>query len=216
MPINTILRLFTPNTAKFHDVFDEMAAVIQTTANEFVGLCRTADDAVRKDHAIKIYNLEMEHDKFTRKIFIELGRNFITPFDREDIHYLAEAMDDICDTINLTATKIVAYQISADKYENVHYYADAVKIAADAVAEGVRSLRSIKKLDIANEQIKKIRDQHEFAYGRLLDMYQNLFKSDLAMLDIFKRKDILENFEQVIKSCMAAANTIESVVVKYA
>ena len=29
------------------------------------------------------------------KIFVQLGENFITPFDREDINYLAAGLDDI-------------------------------------------------------------------------------------------------------------------------
>ena len=216
MPLNTVLRLFTPNTAKFHDLFDEMSTVLEKVGHEFVGLCKTPDDAVRKDHSIKIHNLEIEHDALTRKIFIELGKNFITPFDREDIHYLAESMDHICDAANLTATKMAAYQISSDKYENVQYFASAVKTALNAVAEGVRSLRSIKDLDVTNAKIKVIREQYQIANDRLLDMYQNLFKSELGMMDVFKRKDILENFEQIITYCSTAANTMESVVVKYA
>jgi uncharacterized protein Yka (UPF0111/DUF47 family) len=84
MSVNTILKLFTPNTAKFHDIFDEMAVVVQQTGKEFLGICKTANDAVRKDHAMKIRTLEVEGDKLTRRIFVELGRNFITPFDRKD------------------------------------------------------------------------------------------------------------------------------------
>jgi len=37
-------------------------------------------------------------------IFTELGKNFITPFDREDIHYLASALDDIA-TISMLQQK---------------------------------------------------------------------------------------------------------------
>jgi len=50
----------------------------------------------------------MEHvnDDYTHKIFTELGKNFITPFDREDIHYLATALDDIADYIYASAKKI--------------------------------------------------------------------------------------------------------------
>ena len=39
----------------------------------------------------EIEDLEHVNDDYTHRIFTELGRNFITPFDREDIHYLATA-----------------------------------------------------------------------------------------------------------------------------
>ena len=54
----------------------------------------------------QIEDLEHKNDDLTHKIFTELSRNFITPFDREDIHYLASAMDDVADYIFASAKKI--------------------------------------------------------------------------------------------------------------
>jgi uncharacterized protein Yka (UPF0111/DUF47 family) len=53
----------------------------------------------------QIEDLEHANDELTHNIFTELGRNFITPFDREDIHYLATSLDDIADTIYAAAKK---------------------------------------------------------------------------------------------------------------
>ena len=47
----------------------------------------------------KLEDLEHANDELTHNLFTELGRNFITPFDREDIHYLATSLDDIADYI---------------------------------------------------------------------------------------------------------------------
>ena len=44
--------------------------------------------------------MEREGDKQTHLIFDELGKTFITPFDREDIHDLASTMDDVIYGIN--------------------------------------------------------------------------------------------------------------------
>jgi uncharacterized protein Yka (UPF0111/DUF47 family) len=53
-------------------------------------------DFSKREILIKqIEDLEHINDDNTHRIFTELGRNFITPFDREDIHYLATALDDI-------------------------------------------------------------------------------------------------------------------------
>ena len=53
----------------------------------------------------QVEDQEHVNDDFTHKIFTELGRNFITPFDREDIHYLASALDDIADYIYAISQK---------------------------------------------------------------------------------------------------------------
>ncbi|TMO89757.1 DUF47 domain-containing protein, partial [Pseudoalteromonas sp. S3260] len=60
----------------------------------------------------QIEDLEHKNDDNTHRIFTELGRNFITPFDREDIHYLASSLDDIADYIFASAKKINFYSVN--------------------------------------------------------------------------------------------------------
>ena len=60
----------------------------------------------------KLEDLEHLNDDHTHKLFTELGRNFITPFDREDIHTLASALDDIADYIYSSAKKIIFYRVN--------------------------------------------------------------------------------------------------------
>ncbi len=62
----------------------------------------------------KLEDLEHDNDELTHQIFQELGKNFITPFDREDIHYLAIALDDICDYIYASAKKINFYKVKSN------------------------------------------------------------------------------------------------------
>lgn len=64
--------------------------------------------------AALITNEDLEHanDELTHNIFTELGRNFITPFDREDIHYLATSLDDIADYIYAAGKKINFYHVN--------------------------------------------------------------------------------------------------------
>ena len=60
----------------------------------------------------QLEDLEHDNDELTHRVFTELGRNFITPFDREDIHYLASALDDIADYIYAAAKKINFYRVN--------------------------------------------------------------------------------------------------------
>mgnify|MGYP000824866037 FL=1 len=63
----------------------------------------------REDYYKRIKDMEREGDKQTHLIFDELGKTFITPFDREDIHDLASTMDDVIDGINSCAKRITIY-----------------------------------------------------------------------------------------------------------
>ena len=69
------------------------------------------DVDIRANLLAQIENLEHKNDDLTHTIFTELGRNFITPFDREDIHYLATSLDDIADYIYASAKKINFYNL---------------------------------------------------------------------------------------------------------
>jgi predicted phosphate transport protein (TIGR00153 family) len=62
----------------------------------------------------QIDKLENKGDELTHQIYLELGKNFITPFDREDIHSLATAIDDVADYIQGSANRMLLYNI--DEY----------------------------------------------------------------------------------------------------
>ena len=99
MSFNTILNFFQPRDRVFYGLFEKVVETNKVMAiylNEFVN---TSDFEAREAVLKKIENLEHQNDENTHQIFTELGRNFITPFDREDIHYLASALDDIADYI---------------------------------------------------------------------------------------------------------------------
>lgn len=53
---------------------------------------------------------ELEGDEVTHKIYKQLNKSFITPFDREDIHQLASNVDDVVDTINGVSQRIRLYR----------------------------------------------------------------------------------------------------------
>ena len=56
---------------------------------------------------------EIEHgaDEATHEIIRKVNSSFITPFDREDIHGLASALDDCMDLMEATVDLIVLYRI---------------------------------------------------------------------------------------------------------
>jgi uncharacterized protein Yka (UPF0111/DUF47 family) len=53
---------------------------------------------------------EHEMDDLTHEIFVQLGENFITPFDREDINLLTSGLDDIADYIYASSKYIYLYK----------------------------------------------------------------------------------------------------------
>ena len=103
MGFNSIMKIFMPKDRIFYSLFEQVAETVAKMGQVMKQVVTEPDYDKRAALISQIEDLEHVNDDLTHKIFTELGRNFITPFDREDIHYLASALDDICDYIFASA-----------------------------------------------------------------------------------------------------------------
>src|SRR5205814_1486742 len=90
-----------PREMRFFDMFDEAAACLTRAAGKFLDMVTQFDRLAARSQEIK--HEEGACDEIVGKIIKSLDRSFITPFDREDIHTLATAFDDILDNMEETA-----------------------------------------------------------------------------------------------------------------
>ena len=60
----------------------------------------------REIHFLKIDELEQKGENITRQTNLELSKNFITPFDREDIYSLITSIDDVADNLHGASSRI--------------------------------------------------------------------------------------------------------------
>ena len=100
-------------------------------------------------------DLEHANDELTHSVFTELGRNFITPFDREDIHYLATSLDDIADYIYASAKKINFYRVNPNDM-GMQKMAELIEQGAQQVRIAVAELRDMKNMRNITEALVKI------------------------------------------------------------
>lgn len=87
MGINTFGRLFMPKNKVFYELFEDVAEKVHEMGIKLKEMVSEPDSNKRAAVLAQIEDLEHKNDDNTHRIFTELGRNFITPFDREDIHY---------------------------------------------------------------------------------------------------------------------------------
>ena len=117
MGLNNILQKFLPKDKVFYSIFEQMTSNLDEMGETLVQSLQTEDFVKRAELFQQIENFEHKNDSLTHKVFIELGQNFITPFDREDIHQLAMALDDVADYIYAATKKITLYNlIEIDDY----------------------------------------------------------------------------------------------------
>jgi len=211
-----ILSYFLPKDKVFYSLFEEASDNLQDIAKKLVQVVNEPDYNKRDVIIKEMQNIEHKNDEITHKIFIELGRNFITPFDREDIHALASALDDIADYIYSAAKKINFYKIDPISDQGIQKTAEAIKEAVAAVKAAVMELRNLKNTQKIIECVIKI-NSIENSADVIFDMsIERLFDSDVDAKELIKRREIYQVMEIATDKCEDAGNVIESIVVKYA
>ncbi|MEN9340377.1 MAG: hypothetical protein RIQ62_1689 [Bacteroidota bacterium] len=215
MAIKSILKFFQPKDRIFYGLFEQVSENVYHMGKKLHEVVNTPDFS---DRAVIITQLEqMEHDAddITHQIFIELGKNFITPFDREDIHYLASAIDDVADYIYSSAKKINFYNVDPND-QGIQKMAEVIEMGTMALKTAVMELRNMKNVgNITNALVKinSLENQADDIYDLSIE---RLFATEPDAKEVIKKREIYQVMELVTDKCEDAANVIESIVVKYA
>lgn len=211
-----ILSYFLPKDKVFYSLFEQASDNLEKIAKNLLQVVHEPDFNKRGVIIKEMEDIEHQNDNITHKIFIELGRNFITPFDREDIHSLASALDDIADCIYAAGKKINFYKIDPISDQGIQKMAEAISGAVKSVKEAVTELRNLKNTQKIIECVIKINSIENNA-DDIFDMsIERLFESDVDAKELIKRREIYQVMEVATDKCEDAGNVIESIVVKYA
>ncbi|MCC6691852.1 MAG: DUF47 domain-containing protein, partial [Chitinophagaceae bacterium] len=163
----------------------------------------------------KIEDMEHVNDDHTHQIFTELSRNFITPFDREDIHALATSLDDIADYIYGSAKKINFYRVNPNDI-GIQKFADLISLGCVQVHKAVTELRNMKNMRQITDALVAI-NSIENQGDDIFDMsIERLFATEPDAKEVIKKREIYQIMEVVTDKCEDAANVIESIIIKYA
>ena len=214
MGFNAIVKLFLPKDRVFYTLFEQVADNLAEMGDIFKRAIEEPDASKRLELFRKLEDGEHKNDDITHQLFIELGQNFITPFDREDIHQLAMALDDVADYIYASSKKIINYGIDEmDSYmKNI---ATIVQKATIALGIAVRELRNMKKLDNITKACVTINSLENQADDLLDEALIRLFSERFDPIEIIKLKDTYQDMEIITDKCEDAANVIESIIIKY-
>src|SRR5262245_53493415 len=200
-----------PREQKFFDMFDETTAIIVTAAEAFAHLVEDFDHLDRRVTGLR----ELEHkcDMSVEKILKALGRTFITPLDREDIHTLATSLDDVLDNMEEAAYRLTAFHIDKPRPEALKL-ALIIQHACVHVQKAVRLCRgNLGAEDIALElrEISRLENEAD-------DIYRNveadLFANPPEIMTFIKLRDLFAWLESTVDACRDVAHVINEIVVK--
>ncbi len=216
MGLNTILKIFTPKNKIFYDYFEKMVDRVEEMGEVMKQLVAEEDFDKRAQLILVIENLEHVCDDITHTLFTELGRNFITPFDREDIHYLASALDDIADYIYSSAKKINFYRVNPKTDSGITRMAQLIALGSTYVKAAVYGLRDMKNMRKMTEALIKINDIENEADDIFDLSIDKLFAEEPDAKQVIKKRELYQILETATDKCEDAGNVIESIIIKYA
>lgn len=212
---NSIVKLFMPKDRVFYSLFEDVAANLVEMGKVLVELVETKDAVVRKDKVHLIERLEHKNDDYTHRIFVELGQNFITPFDREDIHYLAATLDDVADYIHGSAKRIDIYKVT-EINDSVRKLADLIYQGTLELSRAIPELRNMSNMRVITDACVKINSLENHAddiYDRAI---ADLFEQESNAVELIKMREIYQALEIATDKCEDCANVIETIIIKYA
>ncbi len=130
-----------PREERFFDMFDEASAVLTRASARFLEMVTEFDRLTERSQELK--REEHEVDQVIGKIIQALDSTFITPLDREDIHSLASALDDVMDNMEETAHLFAVFRIERPTPQAVSM-ARLIRDACHHLEGAIRLLRSLK------------------------------------------------------------------------
>ena len=198
-----------PKEGRFFDLFNAHAAQVVRAAHELKALTEHYED--REQHMRLIDDAEHAADRITAETIRLLHKTFITPLDRDHIHQLVNAMDDICDLIQDTSESLSLYDVKAITPDAARLADISVK-CSERVKDVVELLgREDRKFDAILKTCEEI-DRLESDADRVMrSAVSKLFREEKDVREVMKMHAIYQLLESITDRCLDVANLAEGI-----
>ena len=170
------------------------------------------DDPCR-ERAQTITQMEKEADEVRRILIDELNRTFVTPMDREDIHALSRAIDDIIDYGYTTVGEMDILDVKPN-----NYLRRMVSLLRDAAREiHLSVLRLSDHPAVAEDhavRAKALENRVETVYREALADLFHLPRDVDHVVEMLKLREIYRHLSNAADRGDEAANVLTDIVVK--
>lgn len=205
-----------PKEEKFFDMFKKQAELAKTICTQFKTLLDNFEDKQKMSECVDIIRAtEDEGDQLLHDILVSLAKTFVTPIDREDIHDLANHMDDILDFVQGAAVRLRLFEAKA-LHPGIIELANILTECAELVLtsmdrlpkfEDITDLRQkMRKLEVAGDEVNR---------GSVAQLFRDS-KTVEDVLELMKWKEVIEGAENGVDKFEDVLDVLEGVVIKHA
>jgi predicted phosphate transport protein (TIGR00153 family) len=191
-------------------MFNELASRLTRSAELLMELFSAPDQISRLVTEIK--TLEHEADLLTHEIIVRIDRSFVTPIDREDIHRLANVLDNSIDLIDGTARRVEMFNVT-ESHAPAREQCRVLLQAAREIEEAVKALKKPKVVSAQLSKIKLLEEEGDAIYHEAMGA---MFRGDTPPdpIEVIKWKELYDTLEGALDECEDVGNVLESISLK--
>jgi uncharacterized protein len=216
MNLDYILKFFVPKDDSFYPLFEEDTRILIKASELLKNLMQTNNLEERETIIRQIKDVEHDGDDVTHKIFQQLNKSFITPFDREDIQELASTLDDVVDFINGIGQRILIYKpkvympVFLEMAEIIYQCAIEIEISVHGLKNAARNKEKIIQSCINLNTFENRADElHHIGLSEM-------FEQETDTKELIKKKAILETLEKTVDKAEDVSDAVKTILVKMA
>jgi predicted phosphate transport protein (TIGR00153 family) len=200
-----------PREMKFFDMFDETAALITRASDKLLALLTRWESLPERTAELR----QDEHacDRSVERILQALDLSFITPFDREDIHTLATALDDVMDSMEETAYRLEAFRVDRPTPAALSM-AGIIRSSCEHVEQAVRLCRDLGNAGEIQNHLREISRLESEADTIYRDTERALFADPPDVLTLIKWRELYAWLEETVDACRRVATVVSVIVIK--
>jgi uncharacterized protein len=206
-----------PREGNFFELFDQHGQHIVEGSRAFLRMVENyANLTDRERLAAEVIDAEHAADKITAEVNRLLHKTFITPIDREQIHGLINAMDDILDLLQDTTETLSLYDVRRMTEETLSLSQLSAR-CCERVQHAVKLLPKLSQHTAVEAALKACEeiDQLESEADRVMrGAMSKLFREEQDVRELIKLKAIYEMLESITDRCEDVANLIEGIVLE--
>ena len=202
-----------PKTTDFFVLFNKQAELAVRAATLFAR--QTSDGRFDAETVNQMRDIEHQADEVAHDLMDRLNKTFITPFDREDIHNLACALDDVIDMIYTISNRMRVYRIDTPD-DTLVEFATIIEKSVKTLVTAVEGLKDPKMLQATKDACIEVNRLENVGDTMRDASLARLFENATDPIHIVKWKEIYAFAEEVLDLCEDVVHIVESILVKQA
>jgi len=211
--IDRVVKWLLPRENRFFVYLDNISKSVSEASDIFAEFRAAKGPEDFKKIAESLRRKEHDTDELAHLLYEELDKTFVTPIDREDLHALTSALDDVIDLMESSAGQIVLYKLP----RLTEPMKELIRVGQESAKEICKCIPLLQDLGKSDEiqvhviRVNSLENEGDKIYRKALEQ---LFDTTIDPIELVREKEILDALEASIDATEDVMDLIRSVVVK--